>query len=895
VSDENIAYYRVYSIAVDGTMSPISNIPKEQTSYVHIGLISGVNYSYVVKAIDHNEYLDKNSKVVNVFTYQGVSTATVTGMHSAHLVFPSAPSAISLRIYCALTGSGYQLIETLTATANAYDLVNLQAGDSYRCKVNAEGSSGEDGNLINVEFKLPDLSFAGVSSVLKLADDKAMIAWSAGLGVDIAGYHIYSIDVNTNLKIIVGTVSSESNSFLVTSASAGSGTFSVRAISSGGIADDNTISLLPSTYAGISSATATGQTSGIAYFPSAPGMEQIVVDCRPTGGTYSPGATATISANATSVSVDGLASGRTHFCRARVKLNGWVYDSSNIESSLLTVARTLADYRGPVLISAYGASPGAPSGPTVNQVNITFRYFGDDSAAIQSYAVQRVGADGSLDMTVGTSCNSSMVTSCRVCTFTNVSDSQTCTDNYVAASPQKYDYVVSLVGSDAMAEELPSDLESKYRIRVPIPPANMVLVHRDSVNYELCNLMGKTSDPLNHQRCATSGSSMIGAIPYNSGSDKPALNLPAGYYDFGYNLFVDRFHAACKWDATGTSVPSAGTSGVVYYDSNSGYCYVKYGGSWYEIGNSLTALDGVIGLVYSNEPSTAAPRPPLTYLSQTRAWKICQAAVDPDYGQKRLLRRREYIAAAAWPSAPGDPNAVTDTVIVTREFPPSGNHVGSTSYPYSCNSDNANGLTLGTFAETGYQLARSNTTTTTGSMTLVIGSTATKNCVSRFGMQDHVGNIFSWTSDLISCDTSNKTCIGLSSALDNGNGISSSYDLNGVHFDGIQAAGGTSCTGSCRGSLNGSIFSSMYFNFSLGLPMVSDDNGNSRLISVDVDKLHQDYFDLDVGASTAVLRGLYSGGHSAHGSGVGRWNTIASRPETSEYFDVGMRCALPAE
>ncbi len=78
------------------------------------------------------------------------------------------------------------------------------------------------------------------------------------------------------------------------------------------------------------------------------------------------------------------------------------------------------------------------------------------------------------------------------------------------------------VSSDGIAEELPLSGNTSFRITVPIPPANMVLSHRDSINYEMCSLMGKPTDPLNHQRCTYSG---LAKNPYNSNPGNSPLNL----------------------------------------------------------------------------------------------------------------------------------------------------------------------------------------------------------------------------------------------------------------------------------------------------------------------------------------------------------------------------------
>ena len=79
--------------------------------------------------------------------------------------------------------------------------------------------------------------------------------------------------------------------------------------------------------------------------------------------------------------------------------------------------------------------------------------------------------------------------------------------------------------------QLPDDAD--FVVDVPTPPPNMVLVHRASVNREMCDLLGSATDRTQHHHCAYMGP---GAIPLRAHPDGPDLQLADGHYDFGYDL-----------------------------------------------------------------------------------------------------------------------------------------------------------------------------------------------------------------------------------------------------------------------------------------------------------------------------------------------------------------------
>ena len=74
-------------------------------------------------------------------------------------------------------------------------------------------------------------------------------------------------------------------------------------------------------------------------------------------------------------------------------------------------------------------------------------------------------------------------------------------------------------------------VESDSEIKVPVPPANMALVHRWSANREMCeNLMGRVTDRNNNYRCL-----YVGPGSYEN------------YYDIGQHSFWDTVPLGCNF------------------------------------------------------------------------------------------------------------------------------------------------------------------------------------------------------------------------------------------------------------------------------------------------------------------------------------------------------------
>ncbi len=444
-------------------------------------------------------------------------------------------------------------------------------------------------------------------------------------------------------------------------------------------------------------------------------------------------------------------------------------------------------YRSVMLVRAFGDAPSVGSngsqyiGPFLPEVTIKWAPFASSEVNYQTlFAVFRVKEGGDFLVDDSIPCSAGIDISCRVnCIWGNASESgvlKSCTDRDVLPAPARYEYIVSIEHPGGV-EMIPKDStgsDALYRTLVPIPPTNMVLVHRDSVNYEMCSLLGQTPDYTKRNRCLFGGH---GRIPRDRPVVDPAAPsvptlgaLDEEIYDFGYNLFVDRWEMGCGYSPgstwTGVALPSpnpgikkcasgmncfgyfpspgpyaefpeynppnnppvgVGTfsSGMTFYNTHSRKCLVYDNNQW---NDAATYLNGtpdpvLIRKFTANYPQNPMPsptgpggtrwaKPPLTNVTRYQAETVCEAYDIPGYTsatkKKRLLRRREFGAASVMSRLPGEPGALST---IDRQNLLSGQNLNST---HGCNVDySRTGLIPSPLPGTGFG-GTFNSATTTG-------------------------------------------------------------------------------------------------------------------------------------------------------------------------------------
>lgn len=531
-------------------------------------------------------------------------------------------------------------------------------------------------------------------------------------------------------------------------------------------------------YGGITSVTSVGYTTAAVNFPVVSYAQTVQINCYPRRSGVNFVTLATAPSTSGSALLTNLHSGTTYVCQANAIAADGTVSASTTTSTFQTLSYSQAGYQGVSLVQAYGPAPTAPAGtPNTAQVNLVWPNFPNAGLVSSTgYVVVRTNRGNTLDMTVAAACMPTSTGTCMVSCTSPIPNS--CLDTQVGIAPQQYDYAVTMM-PNGWVEELPATNELPYHVSVPVPPANMILVQRDSANYEMCNVMGMSGsspvgpDPMNHQRCqyGSSGVPAKGDVPINSGPGKPALNLPHGFFDFGYNLFVDRFPAGCNWTTSGNTNPAFGAADkAVYYNALSGICWVNIGAGTNWITMNSAAGTSYLATAYTITPSTSNQRPPIAGLSQIQASTVCSSVSAGTYGSKRLLRHREFVAAAAWPWLSNDPNQMSTSAVASMEY-----GSGHTPGNYTCNSDNHAGFSLpASFTPSSPLSGVSGAGAKPNPASFVIGSLQTSQCVSRYGAQDLIGNTWQWVSDQVFAGSVTRgDLIGGVSNLDSGNDLTS--------------------------------------------------------------------------------------------------------------------------
>lgn len=650
--------------------------------------------------------------------------------------------------------------------------------------------------------------FEGVTSVTNFGGFPISIKVSWNASTKAKGYHVYSFVKNPGTNSsgwhIIAEISDPSitsyidrNSQVLTPGS--TCTYMVKAVGDDNSEDANEVQKSTVAFEGISLVQILSQQSAQVTVNTAGSFSQLRVVAHPTRlpiTDISQDVSKSFSSNEKVILLEGLRPGTSYSFIAQALVN----DSGQVDGNQLSInGQTPSDsfgsgdategpdkyaFRNVRLIQAFGSAPNeintttlptAPStmtsivNPHERMIKIIPNPFaGSRSGKFRVIRAAGVGltsttAPDVIDTTTKTVCSATTNTSCVVCGHSATAniDSGDCDlsinnvpptflDKALAAPPKKYFYTITYVNNSTTVlwpEELPVTNKNDFLLAAHVPDQYMVLVQRDSVNYEMCGLLGQASDPRKFNRCRYSG---IGDRPYNTKG--VSLGLPSGYYDFGYNLLVDRHALSCNWSRPLPATPpmnqpcgnANGCMSFAAQPSGSGFmpetvantapntlpsfnftpstayanapttlfnlqtsgnnCYVGYlsaaaiaaGGdpaavagagtaqavSWRPVGAladqgislSSTAapvtkaqIKTIISKAVSADPGPLGAhfsdrkRPVISGLSNTQAQSLCNSQANSAYGVKRLLRRREYVAATPLPSLPGEPGFTNST------------------------------------------------------------------------------------------------------------------------------------------------------------------------------------------------------------------------------------------
>lgn len=149
--------YRIYQINSDGLLR-VYNTANNVTSYTVNNLVPGESYSFIVRAINAADSSTDNNQIMKTaFMYEGITSVTPVSPTSAMLIFPAAPAASSLHIYCYESSGGIPTTPTasISSSLGSYTVNTLVTATNYTCLVKAVGPEGEDGNTGVSSFLTP--------------------------------------------------------------------------------------------------------------------------------------------------------------------------------------------------------------------------------------------------------------------------------------------------------------------------------------------------------------------------------------------------------------------------------------------------------------------------------------------------------------------------------------------------------------------------------------------------------------------------------------------------------------------------------------------------------------------------------------------------------------------
>jgi len=606
------------------------------------------------------------------------------------------------------------------------------------------------------------------------------------------------------------------------------------------------------TFNGIDSITSVAGMSVQLNWTNATGAANYLV-FNVTSGT--PSVIATLSSGTSFYSVTGLSPNTTYKFRVRLTDTSGATDANTNDVSVTTPSVT-ATFNGWTHVRSVGpkspASVSSDLGTSPASTTLVWNAVTLSSGSVSSYNIYRSTTPNT--QTYATPLATGISASTR-----------SYTDSTVTAKTTYY-YTIAPVVSGQLA--IPASVADR-EITVITPPDNMVLVHRWIANLDMCLSMGKTW-PTDFDRTNYSCAS---TAPGGTGTRM----------DYEHSLFVDAVEQGCNFSSASGKCGSAngciggsyttpsgnvtGTVNDVYYNRQNGQCYINTNGSTGWIAAN-SASNAQLALMASNQPGL----PPLIAINQTQSQLACnQQSISSFTGVKRLLHHKEFIEVAAWDSS------LSDAAIVNLE---------NNSTSHGCNTNSASGQTYDDndfpgSLETITACLHGDCSSTAASICSVrTGSTATNACVSRYGAQDLVGNVWEWNSDQTNCTGS--TCLGVNAASNTDDNMNGDWD--GVAFD--DTNGPAPATGSATVFSNwGKIL------FPIGLPALSSYSGDGA-VALSSSQAHGDGFWIN---STSSPRGAITGGAWYADSGAGRLALNLTAAPTHTSTNVGFRCSLPAD
>ncbi len=451
----------------------------------------------------------------------------------------------------------------------------------------------------------------------------------------------------------------------------------------------------------------------------------------------------------------------------------------------------------------------------------------------------------------------------------------------------------------AAANSLPMEVSESYStVRVIYPQPNWSFIHRWIINKENCEDLGLTSVPTQDFGCAYVGPNAVdiggGTYYFKQANDVLAMTFEAGC---NYSRAPNCTSSGCIGSANPNSAGYDVSNGAMYYNRDTSVCYVQTAAATWTAINSITMASQLAG---NSLNPTPIYNPPIANISRDQASAYCQnmtapsltgasASASPDLPSKLL-----YNAMSDWD------DSLTDTNINSFE---SGSALNSSS---KCNTYDANGISFvdsevptSSFADTLPALASA----TSLSRALRTGSDTTAACISRFGMQDLIGNMAEWISEDIAC-AADDSC----TTTFNGNGVSG-HDYN---FDGTDlgpCADSATTDDVCDGTLSSwtianALNDATKFFTSMGLPADAETGAGFSALTIGTGtgefsqtKLHSDTIIINadlINAGSGTGEMSVGGSYATGGNAAGRFHleAVEDGGTLNVREDIGFRCSF---
>lgn len=720
-------------------------------------------------------------------TFAGVEDTTVIDDEKVRVFFDSPQGGSGIMAFRVYLDSdfttphqsfGLGLYEMDSTTGNLYvDVSNLTAATAYDFSVRVfdivQGEEDDNTATDSATTAAAVAPFGGIDDIDQETSTSMVLNWSEPASA--TRYDIYN--VTTGTPVYYGTTSAGNDSYSITGLEPGTSyVWRVRYVNGDNIQDDNTNDVTESTsnslsFAGASSITNLTSTSLQVNWTHVAGAASYKLYL--SSDLSSPLQTITAPINYVVVGSLDPGTSYSYVVRATDDDGGEDNNSVTVTDTTPTITVTHAGWS-----DVYSVGPRVDfEGNETEKENIILKWkqmsasAGTLSGYNISYSSSEVGGY--------TQINTAAIADLGGADMSYVVPVEEITSGVDLVPGTVYWFhVTAIVNGTEITPEVTTNVDHTT-IRVVYPPNNMALVHRWIANENTCDQYGKgfgsgDFDLTEHYRCEFDG---LGSTDVGG----------TRYYDIGKDLLVDVNELGCNFSQNACPSHSVGTTtttdcignaapgsteapkGTVWWSryqsktttSYSGGCYVQTADDasnpvWkytYDLDPINDISYGSANAFGEDMAANKVNLPSINSMTPHQAYRLCEAQTvnldlqgsDTEF-HKRTLRKKEFAAASMWPSSLSTTDMHNLETDITADS-------CNTGVPSRQGNDN-----LDEDFEDEYWIIAKNGDGNYNDPRKPTGTTDTRNCRSRYGIQDMVGNVAEIVSDHIQCKSSNSVC-----------------------------------------------------------------------------------------------------------------------------------------